>query len=263
MSDAAADWSPPGGVYLADERHRDFVRGVGPYRPRAGCLLAVGCVFGGMGLAWTALLVGFLWQHARLQLRGVTTEGEVTGSTSRSEYRSRGGSATVHSLAYRYRVGDADLTGSQDVSADKPARHPPGTKVTVRYLPDDPGVSRLVGGDLGSGDWSWSGYVAGGCFTLLPLAFVWFGGLRVLVWRRRQRLTQGRALPATFLSGELELLEGRRQRRLRVRFRFTAPGGKEVEGEETVTSPATPPRPPRPGEEGRVVFVSETLYALL
>jgi hypothetical protein len=261
MSDAASDWSPPGGVYLADERHRDFVRGVGPYRPRAGCLLAVGGVFGGLGLAWTALLVGFLWQHARLQIRGVTTEGEVIGSASRSEYRSRGGSATVHSLIYRYRVGDDVLTGSQDVSADQPARHPPGTKVTVRYLPDDPGVSQLVGGDLGSG-WSWWGYVGGGCFALVPLAFVWFGALRVFAWRQRQRLTQGRALPATFLSGELEPLAGRRQRRPHARFRFTAPGGKEVEGEEALTLSAAP-RPPRPGEEGRVVFVSETLYALL
>ena len=86
----------------------------------------------------------------RLQAEGVETKAVLTGSSSRAEfvgYRPRSrryrGKHTVCYFDYRYVVGGQTYTGKVRKKENLHTARI-GDSVVVRYLPDDPGVHRLV-----------------------------------------------------------------------------------------------------------------------
>lgn len=86
----------------------------------------------------------------RLQAEGAETKAVLTGSSSRAEfvgYRPRSrryrGKHTVCYFDYRYVVGGQTYTGKVRKKENLHTARI-GDSVVVRYLPDDPGVHRLV-----------------------------------------------------------------------------------------------------------------------
>ena len=87
---------------------------------------------------------------ARLKAEGAETKAVLTGSSSRAEfvgYRPRSrryrGKHTVCYFDYRYVVGGQTYTGKVRKKENLHTARI-GDSVVVRYLPDDPGVHRLV-----------------------------------------------------------------------------------------------------------------------
>lgn len=86
----------------------------------------------------------------RLQAEGAETKAVLTGSSSRVEfvgYRPHGRryreKHTVYYFDYRYVVGGHEYTGKVRKKENLYTARV-GDSVVVRYLPDDPGVHRLV-----------------------------------------------------------------------------------------------------------------------
>lgn len=106
-------------------------------------------------LCLVAALVGAaaLWSgHVaeKLQAEGVEARAVLTGSSSRVEYvgyRPHGPrfreKHTVYYFDYRYVVGGREYTGKVR-KKDNLFTARTGDSVVLRYLPDDPGVHRLV-----------------------------------------------------------------------------------------------------------------------
>lgn len=109
-------------------------------------LLAV-CVVG-MLIGAAAAYSGYV--KNRLDTDGADGRAVLTGSFSRTEYagytprgRRYREKRTVYYFSYRFRVDGADYTGKVRKTENLVTARA-GDSVAVRYLPDDPGVHRLV-----------------------------------------------------------------------------------------------------------------------
>lgn len=96
-------------------------------------------------------LYGYLVSE-RLEREGLETRAVITNVYSREETRTRRGTArrpryekvTVHYLDYRFSVGGRDYEETRVRRYDNLMTARPGDSLLVRYLPDNPDVSRPV-----------------------------------------------------------------------------------------------------------------------
>lgn len=164
------------------------------------------------------------------------------------------------SLDYQYTVpgGNAAYSGRDTLPDPSCAPHAPGTPVSVQYLPDNPAVSRLVGGLVsGNGAVVWILVAAIGFgftgLTWLNIAIteyrLWLLGLHGVL------LTEH--IVATRTPGH------RAQTYLEASYRFQLPDGRSFEGAERGKFAPTPRDIPLVAAEVRVLFCSPRLYRAL
>ena len=102
-------------------------------------LLAVPLLF---AVAFGASALYEAWVDSRLRAAGTTTEGHI------AELRtdSRAG-LTYAFVEYNYQSGGETYTSRQAISAAHCARLKEGDQIAVSYLPSNPAISRMAGGD--------------------------------------------------------------------------------------------------------------------
>src|SRR5258708_2144911 len=83
-----------------------------------------------------------IWIESRLRASGITTEGEIADLRSDS----RAGLSYTF-VEYSYHVGGEVYTSRQAVSAAHFARLKASDQIAVSYLPSNPAMSRMAGGD--------------------------------------------------------------------------------------------------------------------
>jgi hypothetical protein len=197
-----------------------------------------------------------------LGARGVEVQGTIASRyVSEISNNGRGHSTSRGVVRYRFEVpgaqGDGGVFDASDtVSASDYERLGEGTPVTVRYLPDDPHVSRIVGV---SRDPAWI-FVF---FSLLAFASaVAAAVLGVRDSRRKARLErdgiplEGKLVSAT-LGGEDE------KELARVDYSFTSPTGRSLVGFAYVQGSARRGTPPPVGTPVAVLYLDDALHRLL
>src|SRR5258707_12001665 len=102
-------------------------------------LLAVPLLF---AVAFGASALYEIWIESRLRARGTATEGRVV--ELRTDSRT---GLTYAFVEYNYHSGGETYTSRQTISAAHYARLKEGDQIAVSYLPSNPAISRMAGGD--------------------------------------------------------------------------------------------------------------------
>lgn len=120
----------------------------------------------GVGLVFSLIAWITIAQINRLDDHGVDTVATVTDRDIRTTTDRDGNRTTRYYVTYRFRpTSDQSVTSRDSVSRDTYDAVAVGQEVAVRYLPDDPGVSRLS--SEGSGRWAAVMFGLFGLFSLI------------------------------------------------------------------------------------------------
>jgi Protein of unknown function (DUF3592) len=201
----------------------------------------------------------------RLQLAqsGVEISATVTHLEQSTSTDSKGNRTTDYYLTYLFHLGQAsnDYEGAysyrQKISRDTYSKLHYQDLIPIRYLPDDPKVSRYLKDMEDDGRFA---LLLGAVFLGITLIPVYFG---VRQWRRNQRLAQ----EGQFIAGEITEAGGHRARagfQLSIRYKFRSPEGIELSRKESLTrNDLNTGHLPKTGTTVAVIYVNDKLFRIL
>jgi hypothetical protein len=137
----------------------------------------------------------------------------------------------------------------------------PGTPITIRYVPSDPRKSEVESNQPSEVVFLASLIGIAICFSLMPLGAAVVGLLALRWWRRQRRLRHGIVLAAEFVAAR-KWLDSRVMWQMEVEYCFLSPMGTTISGKAFVSSSRDAVLP-EVGQAGRVVYVDDSLYAIL
>lgn len=216
-------------------------------------LSIVGLICAGLGLGLTAYAINEQTLQDSLAQNGivklaVVTDGHVTRGRSTSYY-----------ITYTY---DAEVNGEfetfsreESVSSTLYNKSDIGDRISIRYLPSDPGTARAV-------DEPFRGIVFVGLgllFIILGLVVI-FSHLRQ--YRRDRRLeNDGQIVTGTILNSSTKGFGNKRQ--LHVQYEFHSPYGAVLTGKQSAARRDIEPSNLPPGTKVAVVYYDDSIFRML
>lgn len=246
----------PGGLFLLKKNHARLVaaeaRRIADHRKV------------GRGTFWMAivllLVVGLLWAVTlpdwttwyRLDQDGTTTTAEIV------ERQAEGGDD--YHLGYRFEAGGSPYTDSQRVTGDAFEDLADDETVTVTYLPDDPGTSRIEVDNPADARRDRLTIAAAGLSVVTLLLII----LGIVQRRRPHWLHRGWRL----LNGQLVACGGRIDQdgdyKVTFRYRFRSPTGRVITGQiREIRNDLRGKALPRAGTPVAVYYRSDRAYRML
>jgi len=184
-----------------------------------------GALLGGLLLLPSLIL--WTGERSAAVFRMLRDEGEVAkAEVTRVARRGGGRGARKHGLEFRFRAGGEERTGSVRVSRRMAEASPPGTELTVTYLPRDPSIHRIGRVDETRAEEPWREALLAAAIVAAALAIAAAG---VELWLRRQRaLARDGAAAVATVTG-VTPVRGRRPPRFQVAYRFQPPSAPPLE----------------------------------
>lgn len=216
-------------------------------------LSVVGLICAALGLGLTAYAINEQATQDNLAQNGIVALATVTdGRVSR-------GRTTTYSLTYSYDVeinGEFETFSRQEsVSSTLYNKSDIGDRISIRYLPDDPGTARAI-------DEPFRGIV----YVGLGLVFVGLG-LTVMFsharqYRRDRRLeSEGQVISGTILNSSIKGFGNKRQ--LHIQYEFRSPYGVLLTGKQNAARRDVEPTNLPPGTKIAVVYYDDTIFRML
>lgn len=257
----------PNNVFLLNPEHEGFLNG-GERKfkdfSRALIILLViviplgGLVGGVMGF----IGVDELLTRSQLEQSGVPARASVI-DVDYDTTMSDGRKTYTYFLTYAYSVRPADsdqatrYTYRQEINSLNYNNFSPGDKLTVSYLPDNPGVSRYMDDNTQSDT------------PFVPMGVV-FGGLALLglyfVLRQRRR-NKRLEEEGQFVTGKLSKVSGGRVRggyQVNIEYTFVSPNGTDLKRKEShIRNDLDRDLLPQTGTSVMVVYVNDRLFRVL
>lgn len=254
---------------LLDPRHEGFLTPGGKrrlYDSRTFYFAALafwGVIAAVLGLA--TLLIGVFGQQTQslLDASGATSEAIVVDRETMSFATSRSGEQTTEfQVIYQFSAGGADggtaqvYLNTSAVSEETYHRTQVGDTIAIRYLPENPSISAIVGDT----DTHAQGLMAVGVVLLVasPLLWCWMIWLRM----RNRRLTRdGQVIEGRILGAKMKRAY-RAGYYMDISYQFFSPQGKELKGTATSMRPEHYDSLSE-GTPVAVLWVNDKLYRLL
>jgi hypothetical protein len=195
----------------------------------------------------------------RLAREGATAPGKVT-SRIESTVDDGENSGTRLRVFYRFGPHGDDFEGETSVGRSAYDRLGEGSPIEVRYVADEPRISRIVGAS--SPDWTWPVVLLG----IAGVGMVVVGSVGSARRRRtaRRLVDEGVVLEGRVVSTSSLGEDGGPQTLARVKYTFENPGGRALTTEEWVLSSGARNRAaPSEGAGVRVLYLDDAVHALL
>jgi hypothetical protein len=244
--------------FLLHPAHAEFLNGtkrklLGSSMGSLILLSFVGLICAGLGVGLTAYAINeqavqdTLAQNGIVKL-AVVTDGRVTRGRSTSYY-----------LTYTYDVevnGEFETFSREEtVSSTLYNKSDIGDRISIRYLPDDPGTARAV-------DEPFSGivYVGLGAVFVLLGAFVMLSHMRQ--YRRDRRLeSDGQIVTGNIINSSTRGRGNKRQ--LHIQYEFHSPYGVQLTGKQSAARRDVEPTDVPPGTKVAVVYYDDQIFRML
>lgn len=213
-------------------------------------------------LVWLGYVSVTNWQEEQTRQQ-LATSGVETLATI-TELRDDGRGLQPYRLTYSFAytptstAARATAASEQPISVEEFRTLQVGDPIPVRYLPEDPTVSR-VPTNLGINLWFYFPVL------LLPVLIWslmgWFHALRHWRWLRRLE-TEGRLLPGEVIDSSKGMPLPKYRVQVWVEYCFRTPEGRELTDWGEGSMEKDDPLPP-PGAPVHVLYVSDRVYRLL
>lgn len=212
-------------------------------------------------VGWIGYLLFGSWTESQLAQRldaaGVMTQARVV------ELHNDGRGLQPYQVVYNFDYSGpggttATTTGQQPISQTDYELLKPGDSIPVRYLPDDPMVSRIVGRAAVP---LWFYFPLLLVPVLSGYVFSWYRSLEH--WKRLQHLEkEGRLLDGLVVSCSKGIRLPKDRRQVWLEYRFRSPEGRvlndRAEGGMEEHDPL-----PAPGTAVKVLYVNDELYRVM
>jgi hypothetical protein len=226
----------------------------------AGCILGVFMV---IGVIAAVAAVQESNVRSRLAQSGVDMQATVTDRRISVSTDSKGRRSTTYYLTYDYYVGKGNSDNptlyhiERHVTSGTYNGFPNGSKIPIRYLRDDPNISRIVGDR--ADDPGLMLLVTVG-FTVVPIIAIVFVVRQYTRTRRLEREGQ-------LLHGRVAEAKGSRGKngyQVRISYTFISPEGETIKGSESRIRNDLRDAPlPASGTPVAVVYVGPGLYRMV
>jgi hypothetical protein len=245
-------------LFLLHPAHAEFLNGskrklVGSSMGSLILLSIVGLICAGLGLGLTVYAINEQTLQDALAQNGivklaVVTDGHITRGRSTSYY-----------LTYSYDVevdGEFEtFSREESVSSTLYNKSDIGGRISIRYLPDDPGNARAI-------DEPFRGIVYVGLgivFVGLGL-YVMFSHIRQ--YRRDRRLeSDGQIVSGNIINSSTKGWGNKRQ--LHIQYEFHSPYGVQLTGKQSAARRDVEPTDVPPGTKVAIVYYDDHIFRML
>lgn len=257
----------PDNLFLLNPQHRGFLNGSDrkfkDVSKRLFIILMImillfGLIGGGMAYSGASEISA----RSQLEQSGVEAHATVI-DTDYTTSTNKGHTTYTYYMTYEYFVRSANsdsptrYTYRQEISGDNYDNLDRGSKLTIRYLPSDPSISRYLDDNAGDGA---SLAVIGGLFLAGTLAALYF------LLRQRSR-NQRLENEGQFITGKITKVSSARVKagyQITVTYSILSPDGVELSRKESlVRNDLNKALLPQEGTPVAVVYVNDKLYRML
>jgi hypothetical protein len=218
----------------------------------------VGVFFAGLGLVMVWQVLEEHTVLSRLENEGISATAHVTERGQSTSSDSHGVSHTTYSVTYTFKDArtDQSYTRDQFVSSDFYYTVYKGDTILIRYLPDDPTVSRI----MSESDLQDFLLIPGATSLALDLAMLY---VLIRQQRRNRRLIE----EGQIVTGKISEITGQSVKggyQVTVRYDFLSPYGNELSRKESLVRNDLRKVPlPAVGTPIAVVYVDDKLFRIL
>ncbi len=263
-----APYRAPQNLFLLNPKNEAFLKGDSPKLdslPFIGGYFLYGC----MALFLIIPIVIAIFAVLEIQIRGeldqhgVVTSATVTNRRISTSTNSKGQRSTSYYITYEFYAGTSNndnpmpYTYEQAVSSGTYNSVVEGSKIDIRYLPNDPNTSRVLNDSANDPRLI---LIFCAIFMIAPLVFIY--SIRRASSRNKRLAVEGQLLTGRITEAKLRRAKSNYQ--LSVRYSFMSPEGMELGKQELrVRNDLKDGGIPEPGTPVTVIYMNPKLYRVL